>query len=241
MNRIRRAGCALALRLCAQATWAAETPFPKDRIVVENTTDVSSLHTVSADLTLLWSPLGAFYESGPRVRITGAISRYKFWGDPEMTFLSSGQDTELDVLLGYGFKLERGLLLTAVGPTVVRSAQWPGDLSPPSAVVRHGVKAYSSLYANPTDATMLYSQAYYSSVGQSYYFQGKGGWAVLPRVFVGPEVTFSGGTGRDQWRLGGHISGLKLGPLLLGLSAGYENDRTQGRGAYGGTSLQMFF
>ena len=35
-----------------------------------------------------------------------------------------------------------------------------------------------------------------------------------------------------QWRVGAHLTGFKMGPVQLGLSAGYLNDRKLGSGLY---------
>ena len=105
-----------------------------------------------------------------------------------------------------------------------------------------------SVYANPTDQTMLYAQGSYSTSSKSYYLQAKFGGAIQPNLFVGPEVTLTGRTefdqswaGYEEWRAGAFIAGLKLGTFLFGFSAGYAHDRQQGNGGYVSTSARVAF
>ncbi len=45
----------------------------------------------------------------------------------------------------------------------------------------------------------------------------------------------------QQWKVGAFISGLKIGPMLFGVSAGFLNDLQQGNGAYVSTSVRTTF
>jgi len=258
MNRTCQALCISIAVFWAPSAWAGEL---SDWIEAESNGSIGSLGGYYADFSLTLSPYARYYESGLRFRFTASETLYTYPGDAAKTFVSKGQDTQTDFLLGYNFAFDRWSLLLLAGPSVTWSVQRPGDLSPSSDTTRAGAKGVVSIYANPTEQTMLYAEGSYSSQNSAYYSQVRFGGAVLPAVYVGPEMTFSGravlgglnvnsfaigqqepfDTGLQQWKAGGFISGLKLGPLQLGFSAGYLNDRQQGNGAYVGTSARTTF
>ncbi len=245
-----------AATLCAAPAWCAElVPLPDpaaDHIELESVANIGSFGSYYADLSATFSPFAHYYESGFKFRVTASDTRYTYFGDSTKTFISKGQDAQTDLLAGYGFQFDRWSLLLLAGPSFLWSWQRPGDSSPPFSQSKVGAKASVSLYGNPTDASLVYAEASYSSASNAYYAQAKYGyafWPSLPHLFIGPEISAAGraidfnsiGTGFQQWRAGAFMSGLTLGPLQLGLSAGYLNDRQQGSGAYVGTSLRKTF
>jgi len=96
-------------------------------------------------------------------------------------------------------------------------------------------------------------------VNSIYYTQAKFGSALWPSIYVGPEATVTGRVAVgglhsldpfsanslditiQQWRVGAFISGLKVGAMLFGVSAGFLNDLQQGNGAYVSTSVRTTF
>ena len=86
---------------------AADRASFADRYQLESTIDVSTLGAVSGDVTLTVSPLAKYWESGPRIRLTGAVARYQYWGDSERLSRVTGVDRSLEALLGYSFALHR--------------------------------------------------------------------------------------------------------------------------------------
>jgi hypothetical protein len=224
-----------------------------ERFEADSNAKAGSFNSYYADFSLTFSALAPFYESGPKLKFTAAESWYSYPGNPGKTFISKGRDSETDFLFGYGFSIaERYYLLLFAGPAVVWSVQKPGDLSESSETTRAGVKMEGSLYAEPTDQTMLYTQASYSTANNAFYTEAKFGWELAPSIYLGPEVAFLGGgifgqsnpessTTYQQWRAGGFISGPTVGLFRFGLSAGYLRDRQQGNGAYIGTSARVAF
>ncbi len=232
---------ALALAPSPIAPAFALDGWPVDRVQLENSSDVTSIGTLSTDLTLTVSPLGVYYESGPRVRVTGSWSRYSYWGDAQQTIKYTGTDRQGDFLLGYAWAFERASVMGAIGPSLVYSVQRPTQ-GVAKQINRRGLTLYGATFGNPTQSTMAYAQARYSTISKSYLVQAKTGVAIGPGLYAGPEVTYTGGTrGFAHFRLGAHITGVKMGPALLGLSSGFVRDRHLGSGIYGGSFLMVNF
>ena len=74
---------------------------------------------------------------------------------------------------------------------------------------------------------------YYSTNNSAYYGRLKFGMAFAERVYVGPEVVALGDNFFQQFRVGGHLSGLQFGAIQMGVSAGFLADRVRGAGVYG--------
>jgi hypothetical protein len=60
------------------------------------------------------------------------------------------------------------------------------------------------------------------------------GWDVTngKQIFVGPEVVEFGNERFNQWRVGAHITQIKIGKLEVALSSGYARDSVVGSSAY---------
>src|SRR5260370_59133 len=258
MKRTHRTAWMSALVLSVPSAVSAE---PLNRLEVESNDSIGSFNSDYGDLSLTLSPFAPYYESGFKLRFSASDTAYSYPGDLARTFISKGNDIETDFLLGYGFQFDRWSLMFLAGPTVVWSHPMPGNnLFPSTDTTEVGAKIVASVYATPTDQTMFYAQGTFSSVNSIYYTQAKFGGALWPSIYVGPEVVV---TGRvvvggvhsimdpssansfditiQQWKVGAFISGLKIGPMLFGVSAGFLNDLQQGNGAYVSTSVRTTF
>ena len=60
-------------------------------------------------------------------------------------------------------------------------------------------------------------------------------------ISLDPEVTFLGDERFDQWRFGAHVTGAKVGKIVLELGAGYLHDSDNGPGIYGTVELNFRF
>lgn len=258
MNRTHRATWMSALVLWAPSAVTAE---PLNRVEVDSNASVGSFGSFYGDFSVTVSPFAPYYESGFKLRFSASDTHYSYPGDLAKTFISKGNDVETDFLLGYGFQFNRWSLMLLAGPSVVWSHQMPGDsLFPSTDMTKVGAKTAVSVYATPTDQTMLYAQAGVNSVNNIYYTQARFGGALWPSIYVGPEVSLMGRVAVggvqpmadqfspnsfditiQQWKVGGFISGLKVGPMMLGISAGFLNDLQQGNGAYVSTSARTTF
>jgi Cellulose biosynthesis protein BcsS len=240
--------------LCTRPAWSADlVPVPAaDHFEFENVANLGSFGSHYTDLSVTASPFTAYYDSGFKFRLTASDTSYSYFGDATKTFVSRGEDIQTDLLVGYGFQFDRWSLLLLAGPSFLWSWQTPGDSSSPFSQSKVGAKASVSVYGNPRSDSMVYAQASYSSASDAYYAQAKYGralWSSMPHLFIGPEISAAGraidfnsiASGFQEWRAGAFLSGLTLGPLLFGVSAGYLNDRQQRSGAYLGTSVRTTF
>lgn len=226
----------LAAVMSTGAAWAADV----QHFEAEVNADHNDFGQTSMDSSLTFAPFGGIDDSGFRLRTTLADSDYFTFADVVHTTRNRGNDAQATLLAGYTFAAENWSLFIGAGPDLVRSYAWSGT-APVSATNRIGAQAYASLYANPTDQTMLLLQGHYTTATGSGFLQAKTGYALLKGVFVGPEASFSRGTNYEQSRLGAFIAGIPLGPIQIGFSAGAVFDRTEGRGVYGGVSMRTTF
>jgi len=88
---------------------------------------------------------------------------------------------------------------------------------------------------------MAYGSYSFSSINRAYQLQTKVGLKVPGGIYIGPEITFSGSAVYQQRRLGLHASSFRIGPLQIGVSAGWAHDRKLGHGYYLGTNAYATF
>src|SRR3979411_1621979 len=234
-----RSICIFLMVISFSSAKAAELDPMPAWIEAEINAGVGTLRGYSAEASVTLSPWSPIYESEPKVRFNAAQSVYRFRDDPADATLSKGRDTALDLLVGYGYHADWWSLLGMVGATAPRSVMRPVD-SPFSDTTKFGAKAFVALDASPSEQTLFFAQGNYSTVTNAYFVQAQFGRAVLPNVFIGPEVSFSRGLDYEQRRVGVFMFG-SFGCLLSELSVGYVNDHDQGAGAYVRTSVWTTF
>jgi hypothetical protein len=249
--------------ISALAIWApsAVTAEPLNRVEVDSSASIGGFNSYYGGFSVTISPFAPFYESGFKLRFSASDTNYSYPGDLAKTFISKGSDIETSFLLGYGVQFNRWSLMLLAGPSAVWSHQMPGDsLFPSPDLTKVGAKIAVSVYATPTDQTMVYAQAGVSSVNSIYFTQAKFGGALWPSIYVGPEASVMGRVAVggvqpmadqfssnsfditiQQWKVGAFISGLQVGPMTFGVSAGFLNDFQQGNGAYVSTSARTTF
>jgi hypothetical protein len=243
--------------------WApsAATAEQLNWIEVDSHAGAGSFNSYYGEFSVTVSPFAPYYEGGFKFRFTASDTLYSYPGDLAKTFISKGNDIETDFLLGYGFQFNRWSLTLFAGPSVVWSHQMPGEsLFPSTDLSKVGAKTAVSVYATPTDQTMFYAQGGLNSANSIYYTQAKVGGMLWPSIYVGPEASLTGRVAVggvqpladrfspnsfditiQQWRVGAFVSGLQLGPVQFGVSAGFLNDLQQGNGAYVSTSARTTF
>jgi hypothetical protein len=199
-----------------------------------------TLRGYSTEASAIVSPWSNIYESGPKFRFSSAHSVYGFRDAPADATLSRGRDTALDLLVGYGYKADWWSLLGMVGPTALRSELSFVDSPFSETTTKFGAKVFAALDANPTAKTLVFAQANYSTINNAYFVQAQFGAAVLPNVFIGPEVIVSRGLDYDERKVGVFVFA-SVGSLLAEISVGYVTDPFQGSGAYVRTSVGTTF
>jgi hypothetical protein len=217
------------------ASASAEEP---PHVSFQSSSDVTSYGTFYTDLSAKYSPFGNLWEQGWQVQATASARRYSIIDTSQKRF---GLDTTIDSLAGYQFTSSGWSWLLAAGPSIVNTQLYEASGPSPSSTLVFGIKVLSSVYGNPTSNTMLYGQAHYNTGSEFFYMQGKTGVAIVPDLFVGPEVVISGNGTDDQVRVGGHITGFNFVGLQSGVSLGLVRDSAYGNGFYGALNFQANF
>lgn len=237
----RQVGYLLGVILAAIRTAQAETPprqtFAQENVAVDSTSDVTSSGGFSVDLNGTFAPFGDFSQSGFRLRLTGASSWSRYVASEDPRTFGTSRSSEGDLLVGYGAIAERISIIALVGGTVTRIEDTGAQ-----AKTFGSPKALVSFYATPWDQTMAYGSYRYSIINNAYQLQTKLGVKALDALYIGPELVFSGSDVYAQRRLGVHLSGLRLGPMQVGLSGGWSRNLKDGRDSgYLGLNLYTSF
>jgi hypothetical protein len=161
-----------------------------------------------------------------------------FGGAPErgMKFdTASFQPTaQAYALIGYQWMFPRIAISALVGPELDAEADSLDAVG--SARTRFGLRGHAELWAHPTPTTLATATLIAGSGRGHVWGRLSGGYAFWPGIFVGPEAVFYARDDYREWRLGGHITGLKWGPLDLRLSGGLMQSNDDRTGAYVGFS-----
>ncbi len=237
------AAALISARGAGAADWytGARQQAPNDNwiVAVDSWVTATSVGSTFANMAGTFALTGAARESGARLRVEGRGGTYHY------NLLSgqkiSGQQEDGSIMLGYEYLWARGSLIGYVGANVQNNTLSPNDPTNPVQGTGWGFKIAGELYANPTDYTMVAASANYSTHHEFYYARMRMGYAVLDRVFVGPEIALLGDDFYRQWRVGAFVSGGRVGPFDFGLSGGYVQDAVQGSGGYGTLDLRLSF
>ena len=241
MIAARILGTAALSLVCARAAYAIDV-LPPDaadgsRVALESTLDANTHHGGSIDASATFAPFGTIYDSGPRLRLVGGKSWYRYLANEDPRETASGHGGEVGFLIGYGLSAPRVSVIGLIGPAFSYSRD---------AGVRRsfeGAKIVFSAYATPTDRTMTYISFTHSTIATTSLFQAKIGAKMPLGFYIGPEMnaTWRQGNPLDTpvatKRLGLHLSSIKLGPWYLSVSAGWMHEDELGSGKYVGVSV----
>jgi len=163
--------------------------------------------------------------------------------------------------LGYTYATENWKISAFLGASVVRVwslgsnmttqiIRFATDLSELNGM-RYGVLVSLEGEYHPTDQLMFSAWGIYTPAYNWGYVEIKSGLAlpfkdmlpaeILENAFMGPHIALSVSDGVRQPMLGGHLSGVKLGPVFLNLNGGYTHEQFSGNGFYSilETSIQF--
>jgi cellulose biosynthesis protein BcsS len=229
--------------IASSSAFAGDTYF-KDRFELEVNASASTTESFYADAALTYSFTAPYYESGFKFRLGTSDSRYRYSADGAAPTLARDEDISLDFMFGGGLQLGNWYVMGLAGPSLI----WSRQSLKEDTTATTALKLLASVSGNPTEHTMLFVQGSYLTVLDAYFLQGKYGFETLQKMFVGPEVVLTGRmhlaqavTNYDELRVGAFISGITLGPVLIGGSVGFLHDRDQRNGAYVGTSARIAF
>ena len=200
-------------------------------VAIDTAITVDSKDSKYATLIGTIAPFTDFDQSGTRLRIGGVVGQYSY--DSANVGRVKGTQEDGTFMVGYEWVARRFSVAAYVGGDINNNSLSVYDANNKAQGTAYGVKVAVDFNFRPTDDLMLAGVGSYSTAHNSYYARIKGGFAVLPEIFVGPEALFLGDDFFRQWRAGGHVTGARLGPLQFGVSGGFLNDRVRGTGVYG--------
>lgn len=196
--------------------------------------------TQSSGFMLTHSLDDALYAGGFRLIAGASTGRYRFASADAAGGQVHGRYAEGFAQLGYQWSLGDSSLALAAGP-VIRdlnlSYASPDDTRTGSST---GLRSSVTLYSQPSPSLSLLGVVNRSSIEGSAFYLGKLGIRAGNLEF-GPEATISSGKDYREGRLGIHISGMQLGPLQLGISAGGTKNKDRQRSQYLGLSARYVY
>jgi len=187
------------------------------------------------------APFSKLDETGMRIRMSGLLGSYSYVASTAGIGRVNGGQESGSFLVGYEWVTRNTSFALFAGAEITNNHVDKFDPENKSIGTAGGFKVGLDFYSNPTDYTMVSANLAYSTAHQSYYSRFKIGMALVDRIFVGPEVLFMGDNFYSQWRVGAHLTGVKLGALQFGISGGYVNDRVRGAGVYGILDARLSF
>jgi Cellulose biosynthesis protein BcsS len=239
-------------------TGTARAQYLPQHVALSSSGDADSLGNRNAYVDATFAAFSGIYESGPRLRVMGNASWYKYVISEEPRTLGTGRYLEGALLAGYGLWVPGFNITWLVGPAFAEIVN-EGVITD-----RWGARAAIEMNAKPTDLTMASTSVAYSTVTNSLQAQAKLGLRIFGDVYFGPEAKFT-------WQkifpfqvnfsttaiaattpvspqehvatthVGGHVSALSLGPVLFSISGGWAHDRQLGSGYYGSVSFYQPF
>ena len=188
----------------------------------------------------LIAPIQGFDYSGLRVYLEGEGGTYKY---PVDNGSITGIYESGDALVGYGFEGDNYSINLLVGANGINHTLSAPDPTNPVQGTEIGAKVRGDAWVNPTPATLVYSEAEYSTAFNTYYVNTKLGFDITngKKIFLGPEAGTFGDNFSNTWRVGLHLTQVKIGAVQMDVSGGYAEDSSVGPGAYGHVELSTNF
>jgi outer membrane immunogenic protein len=220
-------------------TKARSADESESNVMVFSGVDVSK-YSVSGWVGTLVAPWKDLNTSGARVWVVGESGGYKYI-DGGTTFHGIYESGE--VLVGYGFEGDNYSINFLAGPNAINHMVSPYDTTNRVQGTEGGIKVRADAYLTPTTSTMNYTEGEYSTAFRTYWAREKFGFDITKgqQIYFGPEVAVLGDERFNQWRVGAHVSNMKIGTLEIDVSAGFADDSIVGRGAYGHLEVSKNF
>jgi hypothetical protein len=103
---------------------------------------------------------------------------------------------------------------------------------------RIGVRAGFDLWFEPNVLSMISADASISSIGPSYSARLALGWRLPDSFYAGPEIAgFMSGSDYNQFRVGLHITGLRINDFEWSAALGWAFDNDERDSLYGRLGL----
>lgn len=217
-----------------------QTVAPKPHVALDLAGTADTNGSVFGTVIGTIAPFDGLDEDGFRLRVSGVLGRYSYVGSNGIGRVR-GTQSDGSFLVGYEWVLHAATVAVYVGADVNDNQLSLNDPNNSSKGLHVGGKIAVDFYVNPTPYSMISGVVSYASANNAYYSRFKAGISIAPQLFVGPEVLVLGDDFYSQWRLGMHLTGLRLGAMQFGISGGYLDDKVRGRGGYGILDARLTF
>lgn len=216
-------------------------PAPRaPRAAIDLALDGTTQSAFSAAVIGTIAPFTPADRTGYRLRVSGIVGGYMY--DSTDAGRINGNLVGGAVLMGYEWVFKRGTVAVYGGADVMKTTISPDDPKNQAKGLSVGLKLATDFFFRPTAATMLAGVFSYSTNFNAYYSRLKFGVnAFGPHIYVGPELGALGDNFFQQWRIGGHVTGVRLGVMQFGAALGFLNDRVRGAGLYGTVDSRVTF
>jgi hypothetical protein len=240
---------AAALLACIAAAHAAdwytgervpEIVAPRPHVAIDTAATADTNGSVFGTVIGTIAPFDGLDEDGFRLRLTGVLGRYSYVGSNGLGRVT-GTQSDGSLMVGYEWVLRAATVAIYAGPDVNDNQLSINDPNNASKGLHVGGKIAVDFYVNPTPYSMVSGVVSYASANNAYYSRFKAGLAIAPQLFVGPELLVLGDNFYSQWRVGMHLTGLRLGAMQFGISGGYLDDKIRGHGGYGIVDARLTF
>jgi hypothetical protein len=228
---------AVAADLAYKALPAAAEPIEYGNVYVG--VDANTNHSLVGYTGVLYAPFG-MDKSGLRLSAFGLYGGYQYNGD---TDVFKGKFSSVDLLAGWSNVFQNGAATLSIGANFQDHNVKPFDAFNPVQGSEVGFKVQGDVWINPTERTLVFGLASYSTAFDTYYSILRGGYDFFGRgFFIGPEVGALGNSRTDQQRVGLHVTGLNvLKNAKLTLSGGWLHERDEKDAAYATAVLDFSF
>jgi hypothetical protein len=178
---------------------------------------------------LIWSP-GGIDREGFAAKLMAGTGAYRYRNGTTPT---DGFATVLDVLPGWRFKPGGAEISVFAGLDIQHHHLSPDDFANSTRGTHAGLRVGADFWWQPTEATMTNAGLSYATIGNGYWSRAAFGWRAFDMLYVGPEALALGDDTYRQWRVGAHITALKIGAFEWSVGTGFVSDSDHRSGIYG--------
>jgi hypothetical protein len=181
---------------------------------------------------LLWSP-GGLDQDGFTFKVLVGGGLYQYVSGALDNAEVTGRELMGFAMPGWRFKHPGFELILSAGLDLQQHRLSPDD---PTASLRGGyagIRGSADLWLEPSAATMLAVNGSVSSIGPTYSVRAAMGVRLFDRFYVGPEGQAFDCDNYRQYRVGLHLTGLKMESFEWSAGVGWSQDTDDRSGVYG--------
>jgi hypothetical protein len=183
-----------------------------------------------------WSPKGNDQE-GFVLKLSSGAGSYRYHSD-DLAIDVKGRILSFSLLPGWRFQHDHLSITAFAGIDYQRHDLTPVDVTSKLLGPYTGIRGALEIWYEPDDTMMVAGDLSATSIGPSYSGRAAVGWRMFDRFYFGPEVAaFAFDGNYRQYRVGAHVTALKIGAIEWSASAGWSRDTDNRDGFYGRLNL----